>query len=226
MVTAVGRDANERIIPDSIRLFVADGTWEWERLGGSWQAASSGLEVYVEPGAELWDLEAQVYDALPIGWRTETVLQQAPEMFTWLGMLDLNVEIIIGLMVLISVINMTSALLILILERRPMVGMLKALGMPDASVMRVFFWQAVRIIGRGFLWGNLAGLGLVALQGATGWVALNPEAYYLDVVPVRVDALYLVGVELLAFAACALMMGLPSLASVRIRPAEALRINR
>ena len=189
MVTAVGRDANERIIPDSIRLFVADGTWAWERLGGSWQAASSGLEVYVEPGAELWDVEAQVYDALPIGWRTETVLQQAPEMFTWLGML-------------------------------------KALGMPDASVMRVFFWQAVRIIGRGFLWGNLAGLGLVALQGATGWVALNPEAYYLDVVPVRVDAVYLVGVEVLAFAACALMMALPSLASLRIHPAEALRVNR
>lgn len=226
MVTAVGRDANEHIIPDSIRLFVADGTWEWERLGGSWQAACSGLEVYVESGAELWDVEAQVYDALPIGWRTETVLQQAPEMFTWLGMLDLNVEIIIGLMVLISVINMTSALLILILERRPMVGLLKALGMPDASVMRVFFWQAVRIIGRGFLWGNLAGLGLVALQGVTGWVALNPEAYYLDVVPVRVDAVYLVGVEVLAFAACALMMALPSLASLRIHPAEALRMNR
>jgi hypothetical protein len=67
---------------------------------------------------------------------------------------------------------------------------------------------------------------LVALQGATGWVALNPEAYYLDVVPVRVDAVYLVGVEVLAFAACALMMALPSLASLRIHPAEALRMNR
>ena len=107
MVTAVGRDVNERIIPDSIRLYTSDGAWAWERLGGSWQAASSGLEVYVEPGAELWDVEAQVYDALPIGWRTETVLQQAPEMFTWLGMLDLNVEIIIGLMVLISVITVS-----------------------------------------------------------------------------------------------------------------------
>ena len=72
----------------------------------------------------------------------------------------------------------------------------------------------------------MVGLALVALQSSTGWVALNPEAYYLDVVPVRVDALYLVGVELLAFGACALMMGLPSWASVRIRPAEALRINR
>ena len=82
-------------------------------------------------------------------------------------------------MVPVSVINMTSALLIPP-ERRPMVGLLKALGMPDASVMRGFLAGSPHI-GRGFLWGNFAGLGLVA-PGATGWVALNPEAYYLDVV--------------------------------------------
>ena len=226
LVTAVSRHADEHLIPDSLRIFRTESAWAWERIGGSWPAAASGLEVYVAKDAELWDVEQRVYEALPIGWRTETVLQQAPEMFTWLGMLDLNVEIIIGLMVLISVINMTSALLILILERRPMVGMLKALGMGDARVMQVFFWQAVRIIGRGFMWGNAVGLALVVLQAQTGWLTLNPEAYYLDVVPVKIDAVYLLGVELLAFASCALMMWLPSLASMRIRPAEALRINR
>ena len=167
MVTAVGRDANERII-DSIRLFVADSTWAWERLGGSWQAASSGWRCTLSP-AELWDVEAQVYDALPIGWRTETVLQQAPEMFTWLGMLDLNVEIIIGLMVLISVINMTSALLILILERRPMVGMLKAQHAGRVGHAGVF------LAGRPHHWsglplGNLAGLGLAVPKAQlAGW---------------------------------------------------------
>jgi lipoprotein-releasing system permease protein len=121
---------------------------------------------------------------------------------------------------------MTSALLILILERRPMVGMLKALGMGDAQVMQVFFWQAVRIIGRGFMWGNAVGLALVVVQAQTGWLTLNPEAYYLDVVPVRIDWAYLAGIESLAFAACVLMMWLPSLASMRIRPAEALRLHR
>lgn len=226
LVTATSREAQERLIPDSVLFFLDGDGWNWKRVGGGSVAAASGLEVYLEPGADLWDTEGQVYDALPIGWRTETVLQQAPEMFTWLGMLDLNVEIIIGLMVLISIINMTSALLILILERRPMVGMLKALGMGDAQVMRVFFWQAVRILGRGFVWGNAVGLALVLVQAQTGWLTLNPEAYYLDVVPVRIDGVYLAGIESLAFAACVLMMWLPSLASMRIRPAEALRLHR
>ncbi len=227
VVTASSRKSGSRMHPDSVLLFRdAAGKWKWERMGAGWQAAASGLEVFIGPKTALGEAEEAVYAELPLGWRTETVLQQAPEMFTWLGMLDLNVEIIIGLMVLISIINMTSALLILILERRPMVGMLKALGMTDGHVMRIFFWQSVRILGRGFLWGNAAGFLLVVLQSQTGIVTLNPEAYYLDVVPVHLDWNYLLAVEALAFGACALMMWLPSLASTRIHPAEALRINR
>jgi lipoprotein-releasing system permease protein len=153
------------------------------------------------------------------------VLEQAPEMFTWLGMLDLNVEIIIGLMVLISVINMTSALLIIILERRSMVGMLKALGMTDGQVLRMFFWQAVRIIGRGFLIGNLIGFALVVLQQETGLIQLDPKAYYVDVVPIRIDLAYIFGIELLAFIICAASMFLPAWASMRILPAAALKLK-
>jgi lipoprotein-releasing system permease protein len=120
---------------------------------------------------------------------------------------------------------MTSALLILILERRPMVGMLKALGMSDAEVLRIFLWQAIRILGRGFLLGNALGFLAVYIQKSTGWIGLNPEAYYLSEVPVQVDFGFLLFVETLVFCLCVAMMFLPSLASTRIRPAEALRMT-
>jgi lipoprotein-releasing system permease protein len=140
-------------------------------------------------------------------------------------MLDLNVEIIIGLMVLISIINMASALLVIILERRPLVGMLKALGLSDGAVVRIFVWQATWILGRGFFWGNVLGLGLVGLQAATGWVRLDPAAYYVDRVPVRLDWMALGTTEGWAFLVCALSMLLPAYASARIRPAEAMRFR-
>ncbi|MFZ8835649.1 MAG: ABC transporter permease [Flavobacteriales bacterium] len=227
LITASGRNGEEMVHSDSIQLYQNDeGRWDWERMGGGWRETASGLEVFLIPGAEIWEAEQKIFEMIPLGMQTETVLQQAPEMFTWLGMLDLNVEIIIGLMVLISIINMTSALLILILERRPMVGMLKALGMTDGQIMRIFFWKSVRILGRGFLLGNFFGVLVVALQATTGWLTLNPEAYYLDVVPVRMNWVYLMAIELVAFMSCAVMMWLPSLVSTRIHPAEALRINR
>jgi lipoprotein-releasing system permease protein len=226
MVVAESRDLEFNALPDTAWLHESNGIWRAEHTAPAWEKAASGYEVYLEKDADLWTTEANVYAALPLGWVTQTVTQQAPEMFTWLGMLDLNVEIIIGLMVLISIINMTSALLILILERRPMVGMLKALGMSDGQVLRIFIWQASRILSKGFWIGNALGLLVVYVQSTTGWIGLDPEAYYLSEVPIQLDAAFLVVVELVVFTLCVAMMFFPALASTRIRPAEALRINR
>ena len=210
---------------DTVWLKNDGDVWSAYPAGGGWRFHASGYEVFLKESKRIWEVDEIIYRMLPIGWGTETVLEQAPEMFTWLGMLDLNVEIIIGLMMLISVINMTSALLILILERRAMVGMLKAIGMANSQVMRMFFWQAVRILGRGFWIGNALGFALIFVQTQTGWVRLDPEAYYVEVVPVHVDLGFIVGMEFLTFAVCALMMWLPALASTRILPAEALKLK-
>jgi lipoprotein-releasing system permease protein len=74
--------------------------------------------------------------------------------------------------------------------------------------------------------GNVAGLSVVYLQEVTGWVGLNPEAYYLSEVPVQLNAGFLIAVEVLIFILCVAMMFFPALASTRIRPADALRVNR
>lgn len=210
---------------DTVRVWHDSDGWQAQSAGGGWRFHASGYEIVLEDENMLWEADEAIYRVIPMAWKTETVVEQAPEMYTWLGMLDLNVEIIIGLMVLISIINMTSALLILILERRAMVGMLKALGMADGAVLKVFFWQALRILGRGFVWGNVLGCVLVWIQWKTGWVRLDPEAYYLSVVPVYMDWLYLFTVEAIAFGVCSLMMWLPAMASMRIMPAEALRLK-
>ena len=146
-------------------------------------------------------------------------------MFSWLGMLDLNVDVIVGLMVLISIINMTSALLIIILERRQQVGLLKAMGMHDAAIVQTFMWHASRILGWGFLWGNVAGLGLTWIQARWRLVPLNPEAYYLDAVPILIDLPSILSMECIAFALCVCAMILPSLWTTRIQPAVTLRMH-
>lgn len=199
--------------------------WVVAHAGGAWRRRASGYEIRIADFRELQDIDDAVYQTLPFGWRTETVLASSPELFAWLSMLDLNVEVIIGLMVLIAIINMSSAMLIIILERRPMVGMLRALGMPVGQVMRIFVWHGARILGRGFLAGNALGLGLVALQALTGWVRLDPAAYYLDRVPVDLDVWTLVALELGAFVVSAGMLWLPGLASAQIRPAQTFRLR-
>ena len=219
------RDEAGRKTEDTVRFVPTDSGWVATSAGGGGRFHASGYEVYLDGFSGLWEADDALFRLLPLGWTTKTVIEQSPEMFSWLGMLDLNVEIIIGLMVLISVINMASALLIIILERTAMIGLLKALGMSDGAVVRAFVWHAVRILGWGFFWGNLLGLGCAGVQIATGIIGLDPAAYYVDVVPVKLNVPRLLATEVVAFAVCAAMMVLPAWAAARLQPASALRFR-
>ena len=170
-------------------------------------------------------MQESLFRTIPYDWSATRVDQQHPEMFSWLRMLDLNVEVIVGLMVLISIVNMTSALLIIMLERRAQVGLWKALGMTDQAVVRTFMWHATRILGQGFAVGNAIALFLIAIQSTWKCVPLDPEAYYVDAVPVLLDVPRMAGMELLAFGLCVVAMLLPALWSARIRPSRTLRMS-
>ncbi len=222
---AVAVPSDERVAGDTVRFVRTGAGWQAASAGGGARFHATGYEVFLDGFDGLWHADDVLYAALPLGYTTKTVIEQSPEMFSWLGMLDLNVEIIIGLMVLISIINMASALLIIILERTAMVGLLKALGMADGAVVATFMAHAARIIGRGFLWGNVLGFGLALGQISTGLITLDPAAYYVDTVPVLLNVPRIAAIELAAFLACAAAMVLPAWASTRIQPATALRFR-
>jgi len=140
-------------------------------------------------------------------------------------MLDLNVELIIGLMVLIAILNMASALLLLMLERTRSIGLLKALGMADGPLMGVFVRLALRILVRGLLWGNVLGLGMAWVQQKTGWVTLDARSYYLSAVPIELDIGRIVQVELGMLFICVMAMYLPARYISRLNPVESLRFD-
>ena len=166
---------------------------------GSHRKVADGYDVWTTSLADVPEVQESLFRIIPYDWSATRVDQQHPEMFSWLRMLDLNVEVIVGLMVLISIVNMTSALLIIMLERRSQVGVWKALGMTDQAVVKTFMWHATRILGQGFAVGNILALTLVAIQSTWQCVPLDPEAYYVDAVPVLLDAPRIVGMELVAF---------------------------
>ena len=101
-----------------------------------------------------------------------TIHQSYPTVFQWLDLLDINVWIILALMVAVAGFTMISGLLIIILERTQMIGLLKALGATDSTVRHTFLWLAAFIVGRGLLWGNIVGVGLVVRrwpQASSAW---------------------------------------------------------
>ena len=193
--------------------------------GGTDDRYVGGFELRVEDYGSLWTMADSLFFAVPYALDVRSVVDDHPELFQWLAMLDLNVELIIGLMLLIAILNMASALLLLMLERTRSIGLLKALGMADAPLMSVFVRIAVRILLRGLLWGNAIGFGLALLQQQKGWITLDARSYYLSTVPIHLDLGQIAMVEAGVLVACALAMFLPARYISRLKPVESLRFD-
>ena len=192
----------------------------------------TGVEVMltdfsrVEPMSWLLgDLLAHTEDAYGEEYLVQSVVDVNPGLFAWLDVLDMNVWLILSLMLGVSAFTMISGLLILILERTQFIGILKALGASDRSVRSIFLRFALLIVCRGMFWGNVVGLGLCALQKYTGLIALDPQNYYLDSVPISFNWSFILVVNVAMFLLSALVLIVPSGLISRIHPTKAMRFE-
>ncbi len=126
-------------------------------------------------------------------------------------------------MIAVAAITMVSGLLIIILERTSMIGILKALGATNTTIRHIFLWFATFIIGRGLLWGNVIGIGLLLLQQLTGIVRLDPNIYYVDTVPVDMNWLAFAAINLLTLVVSVFILIAPSYLVAHIHPAKSMR---
>lgn len=196
-----------------------------------WQKEqSSGMEVELKDYNQLegttYTLAEQLSDRIDrYGQRyiVVSVEQLNPQMFAWLGILDVNIWVILFLMVGVAGFTMISGLLIIILERTSMIGLLKSLGAGNLLLRKLFLWLSVFLIGRGMLWGNAIALLLIVLQRWLGLFTLDPETYYMDTVPMALPWGYFLLINLGAFVASVLMLVGPSYLIARIHPATSMR---
>ena len=147
------------------------------------------------------------------------------DLFNWLAFLDINVVIILVLMMLIGIINMGSALLVLIIIRSNFIGLMKAMGSSDGQLRRIFLIQAAYLVGSGMLIGNLVGLGIYWIQRYTGILKLNPEVYYLDKVPMELTFNSFLFLNIVSFAVCIIALLLPSALIARVNPVKTIKFN-
>lgn len=202
------------------------------RLNGWEDDQVSGFEIFINDFDRLDDMYQAVRDA--VGYRlvenetqfkVTSIRMRYPQIFDWLNFQDMNVLIIITLMLLVAGFNMISGLLILILEKTNMIGILKALGTENKTIRRIFLYQAVYLIAKGLIWGNLIGLGLAMIQMKTGLITLDPTSYYIKTVPVNLDLTHILLLNSGTILAIILMLIVPSQLVSRITPVKAIRYD-
>ncbi len=148
-----------------------------------------------------------------------------PSIFDWLKAHDVNALVIIVIMIIVAGFNMTTALLIMVLERTRMIGTLKALGMDNRSLQKIFLYRSLRVILYGLGWGNLVGIGLCALQVNFNILKLDASGYMISVVPIDLSAGWIVMLNIGVIATILMLMIIPTRLVAYIRPETTIKFN-
>lgn len=184
-----------------------------------------GIEIAIKDFSTLDEVSDGIYTGLDPQLRSESVRAYFPNIFTWLSLLDVNTQVLLILMLIVGVINMITALLIMILERTNMIGMLKAFGMSDYSIIKIFLYNAAYLVGFGLLLGNILGLGLGFLQKYTHIFQLDQGSYYLSYVPIEFHLLDVILLNIATLLICLAVLVIPSLLVSKISPLKAIRFK-
>ncbi len=191
-----------------------------------WKADEVGnFEVYIDDFEKIDQKGQEIYENIPSTLDSQTITLKYGTIFEWLKLFDLNIIGIIAIIILVAGINMITALLVLILEKTPMIGILKALGAADWTIRKVFLYNAAYLIAIGLFWGNLIGIGLLFIQQKYGVVGLNPETYYVSTAPVYIDIGYILLLNLGTMILCIIMLLIPSYIVSKISPTKSIRFE-
>jgi lipoprotein-releasing system permease protein len=207
-------DVDKTYVIGDISIIRRLNNWSPQQVGG--------YELRLKDFSQLDAIANKVYENLDIKIKSYSIKEYYPEIFQWLALLDVNTEVLLVLMLAVAVINMISALLIIILEHTNMIGVLKALGNTNWNIRKIFLYNATYLIGFGLLLGNLLGIGLALFQEYTHFFSLDQASYYITFIPIELNVADVIFVNIGTMVICLLVLIIPSMLVTRISPVKAI----
>ncbi|MEM6320311.1 MAG: FtsX-like permease family protein [Bacteroidota bacterium] len=201
-----------------IRFLQALNGWSPNEVGG--------FEVFLD---DLDDLEVMTeyidQEEVPSHLLAANLKKIVPGLFGWLDFQDINEVVILTMMIAVCIINMITALLILILERTNMIGILKAMGATNWSIRKIFLYHAAYIIGLGLIWGNIVGIGFCLLEDHFHFIKLSEENYYLSYAPIDLKIGTILALNVGTLILTVTFLIIPTYLITKISPVKAIRFN-
>ena len=186
---------------------------------------TGGLEVYIEKN----DLKKQdldfLFSSIPPDYDVQKISERFPEIFNWIKLFDTNIYLIVILMIAVGGINMITALLVTVLDKTKLIARLKILGANNSSIRTIFMINGFFMIMKGIIWGNIISLSLMIIQKRFSLVRLDPMTYYSDHVPVEIDPIKILLINLVVIVISMLMLLIPSGTISKIKPNSSFKLT-
>ncbi len=206
-------------------LFILADIRHIQKLNNWTNDQVAGFEVLLNDFSSLDEINHKIYRIIGYDLMSTTIKTVYPQIFNWLGLMDMNVIIILVLMIMVSVITIISILLIIILEHTKTIGILKAMGANNALIRKIFIYNTIKIGGKGILIGNLIGISICLLQLYFGILKLDQESYYLNSVPINFSIITIIIINFATLFVCSLMLIVPSVIISRVSPIKAIQFS-
>ena len=207
-------DYDKLLAIGDLRLIQRLNNWATDQIGG--------YEIFVDDYRKADTVNSLIYSQLPQAWTSRTIQEVSPNIFDWLNLQNTTILIVLIIMIVVATLNLVTCLIILVLERTRMIGILKAIGMPNFSIQRIFLYQGAIITLFGMAIGNAAGLLLCWLQQRYGFITLPEEAYFISKAVVKLEWWHIVLVNAGTFLICFLVLMIPTVVIRRMQPARAI----
>ena len=186
---------------------------------------TGGLEVYIEKN----DLKKQdldfLFSSIPPDYDIQKISERFPEIFNWIKLFDTNIYLIVILMIAVGGINMITALLVTVLDKTKLISRLKILGANNSSIRKIFMINGFYMIMKGIIWGNIISLSLMIIQKRFSLIRLDPMTYYSDHVPVEIDPIKILLINLVVIVISMLMLLIPSRTISKIKPNSSFKLS-
>lgn len=184
-----------------------------------------GVEIFLKNFDDIDTVTPKIDEIITYKNYTEKVTDKYPQILQWINIFDTNISVILGIMLIVVVINIIMILLILIIKKTNSIGILKTMGANNLQIRMIFINYTLLIMIPGLFIGNIIGIGLLLIQKYFGIIQLNPEEYYINVVPVDLNPIYILGISLGILIISGISLILPSYLISKISPAQTIKYN-
>jgi lipoprotein-releasing system permease protein len=191
-----------------------------------WDNQTAGhYEIFLNNFDELNPAAKRVFDDIDQDMQVMKVTEMFPAIFDWLNLMDRNIIVILALILVVASFNMISVLLVMMMERTPMIGLLKALGSDDTKIRKIFIFNGLTIILKGIFIGNFIGIGLCAIQYFYRIIPLEAESYYMNYVPIDFNWGIILVINLITILLVLAVITIPTFVVSRMKVVEALKFR-
>jgi lipoprotein-releasing system permease protein len=185
--------------------------------------AVSGIAVRVADPDQAPAIGAAIEQRLGYPYRALDWQTQNASLFSALQLEKLAMGLIIFFIMVVAAFNIVGTLTMVVADKTREIGILRAMGLTSPAVARIFLLPGAVIGGVGTAIGLTAGLLVAYVVDKSGWIRINPAVYFIDHLPVHVEASDVLVIVLASLAIAVLATVYPSRAAAGLTPVDAIR---